>query len=98
MSPCGGRGALPDTLSGCVFSVCQETDLTISYEVVRRLACVYLSDDLRWLSIINGLEILLHSSVIVLLRVQVVAKLAKDNVLLGRVQSCFLSQVDGQNI
>lgn len=59
---------------------------------------MYLSDDLRWLSIINGLEVLLHSSVIILLRVQVIAELAKDDVLLGRVQSCFLSQVDGQNI
>lgn len=59
---------------------------------------MYLSDDLRWLSIINGLEVLLHSSVIILLRIQVIAKLAKDDVLLGRVQSCFLSKVDGQNI
>jgi hypothetical protein len=98
MSLCDGREALPDTLSGYVFSACRETDLTISFERTWQLVSTYLPDYLRWLSIVDGFEILLHSSIIILLGVQVVTKLAKDNVLLGRVQSCLLSQVDSQNI
>ena len=62
------------------------------------MASTYLSDDLRRFSVIDGFEILLHSSIIVLLGIQVVAKFAKDDVLLGRVQSGLLGQVDSQNI
>lgn len=98
MSPCGGHGVLPGTLSGCGSFACRETGLTVSHGLASGLASTYLSDDLRRFSVIDGFEILLHSSIIVLLGIQVVAKFAKDDVLLGRVQSGLLGQVDSQNI
>jgi apolipoprotein N-acyltransferase len=45
----------------------------------------YFSYHLRWLSIVYSFKILLHGSVIILLLVQVVAKLPQDDVLLGRI-------------
>ena len=98
MSLCGDHGALQDTLSSYEFAACQETDLSISHEPVRWLVFTYLSDYLRWLSVVNGFEVLLHSSIIVLLGVQVVAKLAKDAILLRGVQACLLGQVNSQNV
>jgi hypothetical protein len=47
------------------------------------VAC--LANDLRWLRVIDSLQVLLHSCVVVLLRVQVITKLPKNDVLLRSV-------------
>jgi hypothetical protein len=58
----------------------------------------YLANDLGWFGVVNGFEVLLHSCVIVLLRVQIVAELSENDVLLRCIEACFLCQVDGQDV
>jgi hypothetical protein len=55
----------------------------------------YFSDDLRWLSIVNGFEILLHGGIVITFLVQEIAIFSVDDVLLGVVDSKFLCKVDG---
>lgn len=98
MSLCDDHGALQDTLSDYEFVACRETDLIISHKPVWLLVFTYLSDYLRWLSIVNGFEVLLHGGIVILLGVQVVSKFAKDDILLSRVQACLLGQVNSQNV
>ena len=54
-------------------------------QIVYSLRVQELAYNLRRLGVINGLQVLLHGCVVILLRVQVVAKLPKDDVLLRSI-------------
>ena len=55
----------------------------------------YLSNDLRWLSIVDGLKVLLHSTIVIRFLVQKVAILAVYHILLLSIHPGLLSQRDG---
>ena len=57
-----------------------------------------LSDDLRWLGIVDGSEVLLHRSVVVSFLIEIIAIFPEDDVLLYFVDSFFLCEIDGKDI
>jgi hypothetical protein len=76
----------------------QELNIVVSSRAACNMIHAYLANNLGWLGVVNGFEVLLHSRVIILLRVQVVAELSKNDVLLRCIETCFLCQIDGQDI
>ena len=63
--------------------------------IKRSIGDSYLSNDLRWFSIVDCLQILLHSTIVIRFLVQKVAILAVYHVLLLGIHPRLLSQRDG---
>lgn len=56
------------------------------------------ANDLRWLRVVDGSQILLHCRVVVSLLIQEVAVLSEDDILLDLVGTKLLGQVDGVDV
>lgn len=59
------------------------------------LFLTHLSNDLGWFRVIDCFQILLHRTIVILLLVQKVSILAKDDILLAGIHSSLLCQIDG---
>lgn len=58
----------------------------------------HLANDLGWLGIVNGPQVLLHGSVIVTPLVQEITILAIDGILLQSIDTNLLGKVDSQDV
>ena len=70
----------------------------LSAHVQVAIAKTHLPYDLRWLCVVNCLQVLLHRSIIVPFFVQVISISPQDDVALRSINADLLGQVDRQNI
>lgn len=67
-----------------------------SADISNRSIESYLTNDLRWLCVVDRLQVLLHGTIVLSLLIQMVSILPENNILLLRFHARLLRQIDGK--
>ena len=68
--------------------------MSISRSAYARIRDINLANDLRWLSVVNCLQVLLHRRIIIAFFVQIVPILSKNDIALMSVNASLLRKID----